>query len=1088
MTSPPTASSTHPDNASAPASEARSDSRVMRDSGSMAIATLISRITGFLKMVLLGATLGPAIASAFNSANTLPNLITEVVLGAVLTALVVPVLVRAEKEDPDKGANFVRRLLTLSLTILGVVTVLAIVAAPLLVRMSLQSDGKVDVFLGTQFAYLLLPQILFYGVFALLAAVLNTKGIFKPGAWAPVWNNVVSLAVLIMYWLLPGRLHPHGNPSILDPHVLLLGLGTTLGVVVQALILLPALRRAGIDLRPLWGLDNRLKQFGGMAAAIVVYVIISQAGYLITNRIASGADEAGPIIYQQAWLLLQVPYGIVGVTLLTAIMPRLSRAAADRDDDGVVQDLTLATKLTLMALIPIIAFFTAFGTPIAVALFSYGAYPQHTAELLGLTLSFSAFTLVPYSLVLLHLRVFYAREQAWTPTFIILGVTTTKIILSYLAPLLASDLQHVVVLLAAANGFGFVTGAVIGALLLRRSLGSLRIREVLHSATWVTGASIVGALVALGVDWIIPFGPLVGGLGQIGWLLRVAVGGIILIVVCGLILSRSGLREVATVGGLLAAAGRRIPVLRNYLPAPQPTPTAPAAATAAYPQGPDMRGDVAADFGGLPALPPMIASTGTRFVPGATVAAGRFRLLRLHGQADGMWCWRAQQVSTGDHVALTILPATRDPQTGESTLARAEALVGHRLPGVAPIREVLKAGTSVVVVANWTPGLPLREMIGTPQRSHAIATCVTPLVDAIVAAEPRELILGVDSPDRIRIGKNGRAVLAFPGAPLTQTAAADLQGVGRVLYSLVGGRWVRPGDTVTPPHIDQPAIPAELSLIATHAASGDGAIATPQTFARLLAPTTTPRAQTGAVPKISSDTSQVVVLDTATARADRRYSGGKIAALVGIVMAAVITLALIGAMVMGAFGANRPNTPLSPDSFSQGAQQAHPEDSEEEQPPVAAEILTVADAVAFQLPGDNGTADNPERAALAIDGDPATGWSTATYVDNFGLQPPAYKQGLGLLLTLQQAALLSEVEITSTAAGTVVEIRSAPSATPADLEATELLGTATLTAGTTAIELAETAEPTDYVLVWITSLAPGNSSELAEVTIAGVVD
>src|SRR5699024_2500582 len=174
-----------------------SDADVVRSTGSMAVATLISRVTGFLRIALIGAALGPAVASAFNTANTLPNLITEIVLGAVFTSLVVPVLVRAEKEDPDRGEKFIRRLLTASMLLLAVVTAISVLSAPLLTRMSLAESGEVDVVLATAFAYLLLPQIIFYGIFSLLMAVLNTKGIFKPGAWAPVANNAVAIATLL---------------------------------------------------------------------------------------------------------------------------------------------------------------------------------------------------------------------------------------------------------------------------------------------------------------------------------------------------------------------------------------------------------------------------------------------------------------------------------------------------------------------------------------------------------------------------------------------------------------------------------------------------------------------------------------------------------------------------------------------------------------------------------------------------------------------------------------------------------------------------------------------------------------------------
>ena len=163
-----------------------------------------------------------------------------------------------------------------------------------------------NVYQATNFAYLVLPQIFFYGISALLMAILNTKGVFKPGAWAPVWNNIVVLFFVTLYWVIPGGLAPNDNGSFTNIHMLILGLGATLGVVVQAVVLIPPLRKIGIDLRPEWGIDSRIKQFAGMGIAIVVYVAISQAGYFVTNRIASMADNAAPGVYSQAWLLLQI--------------------------------------------------------------------------------------------------------------------------------------------------------------------------------------------------------------------------------------------------------------------------------------------------------------------------------------------------------------------------------------------------------------------------------------------------------------------------------------------------------------------------------------------------------------------------------------------------------------------------------------------------------------------------------------------------------------------------------------------------------------------------------------------------------------
>lgn len=540
------------------------DSEVLRAGSSMALATLFSRITGFLRTVVIGAALGPAIASAFNTANTLPNLITEIVLGAVLTSLVVPVLVRAEKEDPDRGSAFIRRLLTLAVTLLGVVTLIAVITAPLLTRVMLENDGEVNVVMSVSFAYLLLPQIFFYGLFALLAAVLNTRGVFAPGAWAPVMNNLLTLAVFGLYWLIPSNLDPDAAVEVLDTHVLLLGLGTTAGVVCQALIMIPYLRRAGISIRPLWGIDNRLKQFGGMGLAIIVYVAISQLGYVITTRIASGVDDAALTIYQQHWQLLQMPYGIIGVALLTAIMPRLSRNAADGDDTAVVADLRMATNLILTALIPIVIFITAFGVPIATGLFAYGKFDVMTASILGWTLSFSAFSLIPYALVLLHLRVFYAREEAWTPTFIIGGITATKTALSLIAPGIASSPDRVVILLGAANGFGFIAGAIIGIYLLKRKLGLMGLRSALKTSLWAIGASLLGITLAGIVGYLLNafLGDVLDDLKSPGQLIYVAVVGIAFLVGTSFVLVRSDLEDIS----VFKRAFSRVPGIRQKTP------------------------------------------------------------------------------------------------------------------------------------------------------------------------------------------------------------------------------------------------------------------------------------------------------------------------------------------------------------------------------------------------------------------------------------------------------------------------------------------------------------------------------------------
>ena len=535
-----------------------SDAALVSRSWAMAFATLISRITGFARIVLLAAILGAALSSAFSVANQLPNLVAALVLEATFTAIFVPVLARAEQDDPDGGAAFVRRLVTLTTTLLLVATALSVVAAPLLVRLMLGRAPQVNEPLTTAFAYLLLPQVLAYGLTSVFMAILNTRNVFGPTAWAPVVNNVVALATLAVYLAVPGELSVDpvrmGNAKLL-----VLGVGTTAGVFAQTAMLLMALRRERVSLRPLWGIDQRLKRFGAMAAAMVLYVLISQLGLVVGNQIASTAAASGPAIYNYTWLVLMLPFGMIGVTVLTVVTPRLSRNAAANDTEAVLADLSLATRLTLITLIPIAAFMTVGGPAIGSALFAYGRFGGVDAGYLGAAIALSAFTLIPYGLVLLQLRVFYAREQPWTPIVIILVITAVKIGGSVLAPHLTGDPKLVAGFLGLANGIGFLAGAVVGYHLLRRTLlpggGHLiGVREV-RTILVTVAASMLAALVAHVADRLLRLSELTAHGGGAGSLLRLLVLATIMLPIMATVMVRAGVPEAQAA---LGAVSRRI--------------------------------------------------------------------------------------------------------------------------------------------------------------------------------------------------------------------------------------------------------------------------------------------------------------------------------------------------------------------------------------------------------------------------------------------------------------------------------------------------------------------------------------------------
>ena len=524
---------------------------LLRASGSMAVASLVSRITGFARQIALVAALGLTVVNdSYTVANTLPNIIYELLLGGVLSSVMVPLLVRAQTEDPDGGTGYTQKLLTVSTAVLIAATAIAMLTAPLLTTLYVggHHTTKADPALATAFALLLLPEIVFYGLGALFGAVLNTKGVFGPFAWAPVLNNVVMLGVLGGYLVMPGDV----TADFTNPKLLLLGLGTTFGIMVQALVLLPALRRVGVGWRPRWGWDRRLSEAGGLALWVTAYVLIGQAGYIVTTRVAFASDGGSVATYSNAWLLLQVPYGVLGVSLLTALLPRMSRSAAQGRVQDVVSDLSLGSRYSAVALIPVTLMIMVFGGTIGVALFSLGRSNPAEAVRLGRTMAVSAFGLLPFALVMLQLRVFYAMKDARTPTIIQLVLVSAKIPLLLICPLVLTP-RNVVLGLAVANATSFVVGAVVGQIWIRRRLGHLGSKAVLVTVVKTATASGAGALAGLGV--LRGLHAFVGpGLGPVpmAWLVLV-VGGLL-----GLVVTVAGMRvlrlsEVAPLWARLSA-------------------------------------------------------------------------------------------------------------------------------------------------------------------------------------------------------------------------------------------------------------------------------------------------------------------------------------------------------------------------------------------------------------------------------------------------------------------------------------------------------------------------------------------------------
>jgi putative peptidoglycan lipid II flippase len=367
----------------------------------------------------------------------------------------------------------------------------------------------------------------FYGLGALAQAILNSRGVFAPPAWAPVLNNVVVIATGVLFLAAsgPGELEP---ATISPGQVWLLGIGTTLGIAVQALVLLPLLGKAGVPVRPRWGLrDTGLREAGGLGLWVLGYVALSQVGVAVAIRVANAAGREGALgssAFAYASMLFQMPYGIIGVALLTALVPRMSRAASRNDIPAVVEHLSLGTRLVALGLLPVTAVLMVLGPSLATLAFARGNTSLAEAQGIGQALVLGAFGLLPLAVTLLQLRVFYAMKDARTPTLIQIGTIAVRVPLLALLPVVVEP-RHVVAGIMLITSASHLVGWVIGQFALRRRFGDLRTRETLGP---VLRIGLVSA-VAGGIGWaVLRVTDDLLGTSMAGSLVRVLVGTVVI--------------------------------------------------------------------------------------------------------------------------------------------------------------------------------------------------------------------------------------------------------------------------------------------------------------------------------------------------------------------------------------------------------------------------------------------------------------------------------------------------------------------------------------------------------------------------------
>lgn len=458
----------------------------------LASGTIVSRVLGFLKVIVLARAIGlTSVADAFTAANQLPNTVYVIVAGGVLTAVLVPQIVRSSLHA-DGGAAYVNKLITVALVILAATTIIATILAPVLTEFVGAGFSERTLSLAIAFAYWCIPQMFFYGLYTVLGEVLNARRSFGPFTWVPVLNNVVAIAGLLAFMARFGT-DPNGERAVTDITPLMIAVlagSATLGVIAQSVVLFYFWRRIGLHYRPDFAWRGvGLGTAGKMASWTFGMLILTTIAGVVESRVASqasGGGDASTAVLSTAWLIFMLPHSVITVSVATAYFTRMSEHASVGKIALVREDASSAIRGTSLLIVLAAAVIAVCAYPFA-TIFVPESFDQIRS--VGNVIIAYIAGLVAFCVLFVIQRTFYALGDTRTPFYF----TLFQVILVVIGVLACSLLPNewIAAGIALVVTISGIAQTILAAYLLRARIGGMDGRRVAQSLAKYAAAAVI---------------------------------------------------------------------------------------------------------------------------------------------------------------------------------------------------------------------------------------------------------------------------------------------------------------------------------------------------------------------------------------------------------------------------------------------------------------------------------------------------------------------------------------------------------------------------------------------------------------------